>query len=119
MLCGVFLFFFSIVTSSFVLSFPLLAINNSMWTCFTTLLLCSLVCWLFCDSLANQKDFVDNRGLRETVRGLKNQLEVASFENKLAQRELAFLKTKYYTICEERERLLRRAALFGSGSCSF
>lgn len=117
MLLSVIFFLFGISTMSFVTSIPLLAINNSIFTCFTTLFLCSVCFWFLVDNMRLHHEISETVQITDETKRLKETIKTLQCDKDLLQHELAFLKVKYSLLKQEQWNLCNKT--LGGVSCRF
>lgn len=110
-------FLFGISTMSFLMSIPLLAVNNSIFTCFTTLFLCSLCFWFVVDNMRLHHDISETILIADETKRLNGIIKTLQCEKDLLQQEIAFLKVKYSLLKQEQWNLGNKT--LGGVSCRF
>jgi len=109
-------FMFGICAMSFMMSIPLLAINNSLVACFSVVFMLCLLCWLMADNVRLHNELKGNFYVAPEVARLNQIIRELKIELDLAEKENAFIKVKYNLLKSEQWTIHKS---LGGVSCMF
>jgi hypothetical protein len=103
--------FVGIVSTSLLVSLPLLYIQNNYWINFIVVVLCSIVAWLYMDNLSILYDIGNRERLRKEIRDIITTIGILHAERDEVYRDIRRIeKFKYKEMRRSRIR---------STSCGF
>lgn len=115
---AVIVFLVFVVITSALLSIPLLALNDSFVSCFSTVFLGSLATWMCADNLIIQKENERYAKDQKDFSWLNTRVETLEKEKRRLLLEVEYFKGKCYSLNEKLKKIKQQGMVKGK-SCYF